>query len=111
MVSTTRILAWGYIVPAITIAVLCILLHLRTQELRECTGRIDQAAAEARGALEASQVAQEHIQRLRAERDAQDAAYDSLLTKYQQRRSNAIPHRPRTAPERRESILRATRER
>lgn len=109
--SINRILAWGYVLPCLLIAALAVLLHVRSQQLHDCARRIDQAAAEARGALEASKVAQEHMEALQAERDALDAAYDSLLNKYQSSPRHAIPPRPRTAPELRHAILRATRER
>lgn len=111
MVSINRILAWGYVLPAILIAGLAILLHVRSQQLHDCARRIDQAAAEARGAIEASNAVQVRMEALQAERDALDAAYDSLLNKYQSRPRYAIPPRPRTAPELRDAILRATRER
>ena len=111
MVSINKILAWGYLLPCLLIAALSVLLHVRTQQLHDCARRIDKAAAEARGALDASNLAKERMEALQAERDALDAAYDSLLNKYQTRPRHAIPARPRTAPELRDAILRATRER
>ncbi len=110
MVSTTRLLAWGYLLPMAAILVLALLLNRRTAERDACTDAIRQAREDARVALEASRLADERAAVLQAERDALDAQYDSLLTKITKRRPHAIPPRPRTAPELRESILRATRE-
>lgn len=110
MVSTARLLAWGYVLPLAAIVVLALLLHRRTAERDACTDAIEAARTEARVALEASRLADERAAVLQRERDALDAQYDSLLTKITKRRPNAIPPRPRTAPELRESILRAARE-